>query len=178
MKGFGLKIQPFSNRLERRVVLAFLLFTLVPLTVLGFFGVREVEQHALQRAQVQLEITTAHYADELLGRLKVIETQLQLMLELNPDVKAWASRVPEVKSVQVSADLTGSTQRSAISFDAGAFWLGIPHSRHRVWFRLDLERLWHDLGESRDGGRTCVYIGDIEHHCGDENTQIPVPRSP
>jgi diguanylate cyclase (GGDEF)-like protein len=170
MKGFGLKIQPFSNRVERRVVLAFLLFTLVPLTVLGFFGVKEVERHTLQRAQVQLEITTADYADELLDRLNMIETELRLMLELNPDVEAWATRVPQVERVQVSAEESSSPARSTISFDAGAFWLGLPHNQKRVWFRLDLERVWYDLGESLDGRRTCVYVGDIEYRCGDESS--------
>jgi diguanylate cyclase (GGDEF)-like protein len=169
MKGIGRKIQPFSNRVERRVVLAFLLFTLIPLTVLGFFGVREVERHALQRAQEQLEVTTANYADELLDRLNMIETELRIMLELNPDVEAWATRVPQVQSVQISSEAAGSKRLSTISFDADAFWLGIPHHRNRVWFQLDLERIWYDLGESQDGGRTCVYVGDIEYRCGDEN---------
>ena len=173
MNGIDRQNQPLSSRVERRVVLAFLLFTLVPLTVLGYLGVGEIERQALQRAQAHLEATTASYADALLDRLGTLETELRLMLEMSPDVGTWATRLPQVQDVQISAEATDSLKLSTISFDLGAFWLGIPTDRNRVWFQIDLEQIRGDLGESGYGGRTCVYMGDVEYLCGIEEVAIP-----
>lgn len=169
MKGIGRKNQMLSNRVERRVLLAFFLLTLVPLTVLGYVGVREIERQALQRAQAQLDVMTAIYADELLDRLRTLEIELRIMLDMNPDVGSWATQLPQVLDVHVSAAAMDSRRVSAISFDSGAFWLGIPVDQRRVWFRLDLERVRRDLGESQYGAHTCVYAGDVEYRCGFEN---------
>jgi diguanylate cyclase (GGDEF)-like protein len=175
MNGIDRQNQPSSSRVERRVVFAFLLFTLVPLTVLGYLGVREIERQALQRAQTHLDATTASYADALLDQLGTLETQLRIMLEMRPDVRVWATQLPQVEDVQISAEaqisahVTDPGKLSAIAFDLGAFWLGIPAGQNRVWFQLDLERIRRGLGESRHGGRTCVYMGDIEYHCGIED---------
>jgi len=169
MKGIGRKNQMLSNRVERRVLLAFFLLTLVPLTVLGYVGVREIERQALQRAQAQLDVMTAIYADELLDRLRTLEIELRIMLDMNPDVGSWATQLPQVLDVHVSAAAMDSRRVSAISFDSGAFWLGIPVDQRQVWFRLDLERVRRDLGESQYGAHTCVYAGDVEYRCGFEN---------
>lgn len=146
------------------MVLAFLLFTLVPLTVLGFFGVREVERQAVERAEDQLDAATAHQAEILMERLGMVEAELRILLEMDPGLENWAARVPQVRDVMVGSD-AAPLDRTTISFESNQFWMGLADGARRVWFLIDVDRIWHELGTSSYGTRTCLFVGTAEYRC-------------
>jgi len=159
-------LTPATNRVERRVFVVLFVFTLVPLTVLGYLGVHELERQALDQASSQLRTVTKGYANTLLDRLGATESQLRVLLANVPEhIDEWSRDMGQVKAV--SRHIEGEpTGRSKWLRTADGFWLEVPSASGRRRFLLDMDQIWHDIAETPFGSERCAVVGGVEVKCG------------
>src|SRR5262245_35607201 len=163
-----------TNRVERRVFLVLFVFTLVPLTVLGYLGVRQFERQALDQTALQLRASTNVYAEMLLRRLARTSIELHTLLANAPDrIETWAAEIGPIRAVGSPVEpLQGRIPRFARAADG--FWMDVGGPSGAQRFLIDLDAVWDSLADTGYGLQRCLVVDGDKARCGNS----PFPGDP
>ncbi len=157
----------FGSRVERRVLVVFLVFTLLPATSLGLLAMREVERQALAQASAELRAGTKGYAQQVTERLNAIADQLAVLLANAGDPQRWINGVPQVTRAEpVSGRVASKGADPGLTVRGDALWMTMPKGADgAVRFEIDLNRVLFDIAETRSQVDRCVILGDALRRC-------------
>jgi diguanylate cyclase (GGDEF)-like protein len=158
-----------NNQLERSVLAAFLLLTIVPLTAIGLFTIWQINSESLAVAKAEQRTTAKAYGLTLMQRISYLADHSQPLLQNHEVVRKWFENHWMIKRIGAPTDVSSwSHDRPVLVREGKSIYLGVPDNGRLFWVEIAGDLWWFDLEEVPNNNRLCVLIDQVEVACGEK----------